>query len=53
MADIVSLNRKMDIDADPAAVRIRVRGLRKRYGALEVFRDVDFDAVEAESNARH
>jgi NitT/TauT family transport system ATP-binding protein len=48
MADIVSLNRKADVQADPAAVRIRVRGLRKRYGALEVFRDVEFDAGSRE-----
>ena len=48
MADIVSLNRKTDVQADPAAVRIRVRGLRKRYGSLEVFRNIDFDVAERE-----
>src|SRR6201996_9376129 len=48
MADIVSLNRKTDLQSDPAAVRIRVRGLRKRYGALEVFRDVEFDVGSRE-----
>ncbi|HJS62765.1 MAG TPA: ATP-binding cassette domain-containing protein, partial [Pseudolabrys sp.] len=28
--------------------RIRVRGLGKRYGALEVFRSIDFDVGERE-----
>jgi NitT/TauT family transport system ATP-binding protein len=30
------------------AARIRVRGLGKRYGALEVFRNIDFDVGERE-----
>jgi NitT/TauT family transport system ATP-binding protein len=36
--------------AQPAASepRIRVRGLGKRYGALEVFRNIDFDVGERE-----
>ncbi len=33
--------------ATPSA-RIRVRGLAKRYGALEVFRGIDFDLGERE-----
>ena len=31
-----------------ARIRIRVRGLGKSYGALEVFRGVDFDLGERE-----
>src|SRR6185436_12096612 len=31
-----------------AAPRIRVRGLAKRYGALEVFRGIDFELGERE-----
>ena len=36
--------------ARPAAPepRIRVRGLAKRYGALQVFRNIDFDVGERE-----
>ena len=34
--------------ARSAAPRIRVRGLAKRYGALEVFRGIDFDLGERE-----
>ena len=30
------------------APRIRVRGLGKRYGALEVFRNIDLDVGERE-----
>jgi len=45
MADILPLSRivKPGAKPAPAAVRIRVRGLAKRYGRLEVFRDIDFD----------
>jgi len=45
MADILPLSRAVRAGAEPAAapVRIRVRGLVKRYGAFEVFRDVAFD----------
>ena len=32
----------------PAAPRIRVKGLGKRYGALEVFRNIDFEVGERE-----
>jgi ABC-type nitrate/sulfonate/bicarbonate transport system ATPase subunit len=34
--------------SDGAAARIRVRGLGKHYGTLEVFRDIDFDLGERE-----
>src|ERR1700733_8966045 len=45
MADILPLSRiaKSGAKLAPAAVRIRVRGLAKRYGHFEVFRDIDFD----------
>jgi NitT/TauT family transport system ATP-binding protein len=45
MADILPLSRAHRAGAEPAAAaaRIRVRGLAKRYGDFEVFRDVDFD----------
>jgi NitT/TauT family transport system ATP-binding protein len=39
--------REPPADAD-AGVRIRIRRLAKRYGALEVFRGVDFDVGERE-----
>ena len=35
-------------DAATTSARIRVRGLGKRYGALEVFRGIDFDLGERE-----
>ena len=35
-------------DAARTSARIRVRGLGKRYGALEVFRGIDFDLGERE-----
>ena len=45
MAEIVPLARSLEGANRPAAgaVRIRVRGLAKTYGDLEVFRDIDFD----------
>jgi NitT/TauT family transport system ATP-binding protein len=45
MADILPLSRAARVGSEPAsaAVRIRVRGLAKRYGEFEVFRDVAFD----------
>jgi NitT/TauT family transport system ATP-binding protein len=43
MADILPLSRAHRAAADPAVSRIRVRGLSKRYGQFEVFRDVEFD----------
>jgi NitT/TauT family transport system ATP-binding protein len=45
MAEIVRLPRSGEpgTKAAAAAARIRVRALAKRYGAFEVFRDVEFD----------
>ena len=36
------------MSGDGAAPRIRVKGLAKRYGALEVFRNIDFNVGERE-----
>ena len=38
----------MAVRATSAEARIRVRGLAKRYGALEVFRDIDFEVGDRE-----
>jgi NitT/TauT family transport system ATP-binding protein len=38
----------MAVRATSAEARIRVRGLVKRYGALEVFRDIDFEVRDRE-----
>jgi NitT/TauT family transport system ATP-binding protein len=35
-------------EAADASVRIRIKGLAKRYGALEVFRDIDLDVGNRE-----
>ena len=36
------------VQPNAPTARIRVRGLSKRYGALEVFRDIDFELGERE-----
>jgi NitT/TauT family transport system ATP-binding protein len=50
MADILALSRATKTSHEPAsaAIRIRVRGLAKRYGNLEVFCNVEFDVGSRE-----
>jgi NitT/TauT family transport system ATP-binding protein len=49
MAEILTLPRAgLANDASSAAARIRVRRLAKRYGTLEVFRDIEFDVGSRE-----
>ncbi|HEY2529512.1 MAG TPA: ABC transporter ATP-binding protein [Xanthobacteraceae bacterium] len=49
MAEILTLPRAgLASDGSSAAARIRVRRLAKRYGDLEVFRDVEFDVGSRE-----
>lgn len=49
MAEILTLPRAgLASDASSAAARIRVRRLAKRYGTLEVFRDIEFDVGSRE-----
>ena len=43
-----ALQERAGASAAGAAARIRVKGLAKRYGALEVFRGIDFDVGERE-----
>jgi NitT/TauT family transport system ATP-binding protein len=50
MAATATTRERGDATAQPAgaAVRIRVSGLGKRFGALEVFRDIGFEVGERE-----
>jgi NitT/TauT family transport system ATP-binding protein len=47
---VIPMRERTEATARPGAdkVRIRVRGLNKRYGALDVFRGIDFDVGERE-----
>jgi len=47
-ADISADRAQPPASSESAGARIRVRGLGKRYGALEVFRDVNMDVGDRE-----
>lgn len=47
-ADISADRAKPPTSTESSGARIRVRGLGKRYGALEVFRDVNMDVGDRE-----